>query len=76
VRQAEQIAARAQRGPKLQPVRARDRDIAALEEELSERLGTRVTIVPGKKSKKDTGRIVIDYSDLDHLDQLLTKLRA
>jgi ParB family chromosome partitioning protein len=76
VRQAEQIAARAQRGPKAQPVHTQDRDIAALEEELSERLGTRVSIVPGKKSKKGTGQVVIDYLDLDHLDQLLTKLRA
>jgi ParB family chromosome partitioning protein len=76
VRQAEQIATRAQRAPKAQPPNARDHDIAALEEELSERLGTRVAIVPGKKSNKGPGRVVIDYLDLDHLDQLLAKLRA
>ena len=44
----------------------------ALEEELSDALGTRVTIVPGKKG---SGKLVIDYTGLDHLDTLLTKLR-
>ncbi len=74
VRQAEKLAARAQAGGEKPPRSvAQDRDIAALEEELSERLGTRVTIVPGKKG---TGRVAIDYATLDHLDQLLTKLRA
>jgi len=74
VRQAERLAAHAQTG-RVQAIKpnARDRDIAALEEELSDRLGTKVAIVPGKKG---AGRVVIDYGDLDHLDQLLTKLRA
>jgi ParB family transcriptional regulator, chromosome partitioning protein len=74
VRQAERLAARAQSDPaKASGSSPRDRDIAALEEELSERLGTKVSIVAGKKG---AGRVLIDYGDLDHLDQLLTKLRA
>jgi ParB family chromosome partitioning protein len=43
-----------------------------LEEEVSERLGTTVAITPGKKG---TGKIVVHYSSLDHLEQLLKKLR-
>jgi len=74
VRQAERMASRAQSdATKAHRSNARDRDIAALEEELADRLGTRVSILPGKKG---AGRVVIDYSDLDHLDQLLTKLRT
>jgi ParB family chromosome partitioning protein len=74
VRQAERLATRAQadKGKTHRP-NAPDRDIAALEEELSDRLGTKVSILPGKKG---AGRLVIGYGDLDYLDQLLTKLRA
>jgi len=39
---------------------------------VSERLGTTVTISPGKKG---TGKIVVHYASLDHLEQLLKKLR-
>ena len=49
-----------------------DRDIARLEEELSEELGTAVEIRPGKKS---TGKLVISYSNPDHLDDLLSRFR-
>ena len=49
----------------------RDRDIARLEEEISERLGTTVSILPGRKG---AGKIVVHYAGLDHLDQLLKKL--
>jgi len=50
----------------------RDRDLERLEEEVSEALGTTVEIHPGKKG---SGRIVVHYAGLDHLDQLLKKLR-
>jgi ParB family transcriptional regulator, chromosome partitioning protein len=74
VRQAERMASRVHNAAEAtHPAHARDRDISALEEELSERLGTRVSILPGSKG---AGRVVINYGDLDHLDQLLTKLRA
>jgi len=54
------------------PVRPRtDRDIARLEEEVSERLGTSVEIKPGKKG---TGKLVVGYMSHAHLDELLGKL--
>jgi ParB family chromosome partitioning protein len=49
-----------------------DRDIARLEEELSEEIGTKIEIKPGKKG---AGRLVISYSSHDHLDDLLFKFR-
>ena len=49
-----------------------DRDIARLEEELSEEIGTQVEIKPGKKG---AGKLVISYSSHDHLDELLSKFR-
>jgi ParB family transcriptional regulator, chromosome partitioning protein len=52
--------------------RRTDRDIARLEEDISEGLGTTVEIRPGKKG---TGKLVISYSSHDHLDDLLSKLR-
>ena len=48
-------------------------DIASLETELSESLGTRVSIAHGRAGK---GRLVIHYSDLDTLDGVLEKLRV
>ena len=49
-----------------------DRDIARLEEEVSERLGTTVQIRPGRRG---TGKVLMHYSSLEHLEQLLKKLR-
>lgn len=72
VREAEALAARLLRGPAAQRKRKRDRDLARLEEEVSERLGTTVQIRPGRKGG---GTIVLSYAGLDHLDELLKKLR-
>ncbi len=52
---------------------ARDRDVARLEEELSDRLGTRVEIVSGRR--QGSGRVVIQYGSLDQLDALLGRLK-
>ena len=49
-----------------------DRDLARLEEELAERLGTTVEIRPGRKG---AGKLVLHYSGLEHLDELLGKLK-
>lgn len=49
-----------------------DRDVARLEEELSVRLGTTVSIRSGPKP--GAGRLMIHYSSLDQLDALLRKL--
>ncbi|CAN5614949.1 ParB/RepB/Spo0J family partition protein [soil metagenome] len=48
-------------------------DIAALETELSESLGARVSIAHGRGGK---GRLVIHYGDLDALDGVLARLRT
>ncbi len=48
-------------------------DIATLERELSESLGTRVNVLHGRAGK---GRLVIHYPDLDVLDGVLEKLRG
>jgi ParB family chromosome partitioning protein len=53
------------------PIRT-DRDLARLEEEVSGRLGTTVEIRP---SKKGSGKLLLHYSSLDHLEQLLKRLR-
>jgi ParB family chromosome partitioning protein len=49
-----------------------DRDVARLEEELSDKLGTRVQIRAGAKGK---GRLEIEYRNFDQLDVILGKLR-
>ena len=47
-------------------------DIATLERELSESLGTSVSVLHGRGGR---GRLVIHYSDLDALDGVLERLR-
>ncbi len=71
-RESEALSARLRRGPAARLKRKTDRDLARLEEETSQRLGTTVQIRPGRKG---SGTILVSYSGLDHLDQLLKKLR-
>jgi len=52
--------------------RRADRDVARLEEELSENLGTAVEIRQGRKG---SGKLVIRYTSPEHLDSLLTRLK-
>ena len=47
-------------------------DIASLERELSESLGTKVNVMHGRGGR---GRLVIHYSDLESLDGVLERLR-
>lgn len=49
-----------------------DRDVARLEEELSEEIGTTIRIRPGKKG---AGKLVVSYSGPDHLEDLLSRFR-
>jgi ParB family chromosome partitioning protein len=49
-----------------------DRDVARLEEELSEEIGTTIQIKPGKRG---AGKLVVSYSSPDHLDDLLSRFR-
>ena len=72
VRESEALATRLQRSPSARRKHRTDRDLARLEEETSQRLGTTVKIRPGRKG---SGSIVVSYSGLDHLEQLLKKLR-
>ena len=71
VRETEALVQTLLRGPAGRK-RKGDRDLARLEEEISERLGTTVEIRAGKKG---TGKVVLHYSSLEHLDDLLKKLR-
>ena len=73
VRESEALSARLIRAPAAGPTRRKtDRDLERLEEEVSQRLGTTVQIRPGRKG---SGTILVHYAGLDHLDQLLKKLR-
>lgn len=49
-----------------------DQDVLRLQEEVSAQIGAQVTI---KHGKKNTGNVVIHYSDLEQLDGILIKLR-
>jgi ParB family chromosome partitioning protein len=71
VRQTEQLVNAILR-PKVKTQRRTDRDIARLEEELSDELGTTIEIKPGKKG---AGKLVISYSNHDHLEDLLSRFR-
>jgi ParB family chromosome partitioning protein len=75
VREAEQLVGQVEstsrKTPRKQP--RKDRDLQALEEELSEILGTTVTV---KAAKGGRGKLTIDYASLDQLDTVLQKLRA
>ncbi len=72
VREAEQLVR-----TYLAPVVARaakpgpSRDILRLQEQIAERLGTRVGIQHGTKG---AGKLVIEYKTLDHLDDVLSRL--
>ena len=72
VRETEALVQTWLRGPEPKRKKRGDRDLARLEEEASERLGTTVQIRAGRKG---AGKVVVHYSSLDHLDQLLKKLR-
>jgi ParB family chromosome partitioning protein len=71
VRQTEALVQALLRGPAARRRRV-DRDLARLEEEISGRLGTTVEIRAGKKA---SGKLVVHYSSLEHLDELVKKLR-
>ena len=71
-RETEALVARLLRGSSPARKKRTDRDLARLEEEVSGRLGTTVEIHAGRKGR---GKIVLHYSGIDHLEQLLKKLR-
>ncbi len=70
-----QVEARVARAGARATARARgrpDRDVARLEEEVSQRLGTTVRIRPGPR--KNGGKLIISFRTLEQLDALLAKL--
>jgi ParB family chromosome partitioning protein len=73
VRDTEALVQTMLRGrPGAQRTKKTDRDLARLEQDLSETLGTTVEI---RASRKGSGRLLLHYSSLEHLDELLKKLR-
>ena len=72
VRETEALVQRLLRAPAARRRKKTDRDLARLEEELSERLGTTVEIRPARKGR---GKLLVHYSSLDHLEQLLKRLK-
>ena len=70
VREVESRVAEALKAPQARRPRV-DRDVARLEEEWSERLGTTVQI---KARGKRGGRLLVTYRSLDELDALLARL--
>ena len=75
VREAEQLVGQVetQFRKTLRKQPRKDRDLQALEEELSEILGTAVTV---KTMRGGRGKLTIDYAGLDQLDNVLQKLRG
>jgi ParB family chromosome partitioning protein len=72
VRDVERRAGSLAKTPRSPERGKRDPDVARLEEEISNRLGTTVQIKAG--AKRGAGRLVISYGSLDQLDALLGKL--
>jgi ParB family transcriptional regulator, chromosome partitioning protein len=74
VREAEQLVGQAEVTSRKtsRKQQRKDRDLLALEEELSEILGTAVTV---KTIRGGRGKLTIDYASLDQLETVLQKLR-
>lgn len=70
VRETEILVHRIER-PSTKKHLKRDRDLFRLQEEVSAKLGAQVTIKPGKKN---SGNVVIHYSNLEQLDGILCRL--
>ena len=72
VRDTEALVQRLLRTPAQRRRKRTDRDLERLAEELSERLGTTVEIRPSRRGR---GKLLLHYSNLDHLDALLKRLK-
>jgi ParB family chromosome partitioning protein len=71
VREAETLVSAMLNPPAARKKRS-NRDVLRLQEEVSEQLGTKVEIKAGAKG---AGKLVIAYSSLDHLDELLRRIK-
>ena len=72
VREAEKLVQHIQNPQPVHVKEKPDRDILNLQEALSQRIGTTVQIKIGSKG---AGKLVIDYSSHDHLDELMARLK-
>jgi ParB family chromosome partitioning protein len=72
VRETERAVAGLTRAAPASAERRPDRDVVRLQEELSERLGTRVVIRTG--SRKGSGKLTIAYTSLAQLEAILARL--
>jgi ParB family chromosome partitioning protein len=74
VRETEKLVARSQKEGEAAPRKKKDagatRDVARLEEALSDHLGTRVSLKVGAREK---GQLIIDFHGWDHLNSLLER---
>ncbi|MFC4160640.1 ParB/RepB/Spo0J family partition protein [Chitinimonas lacunae] len=73
VRETEKLVQQAQDNAPAKPVQRVDPDLARLQEDLSDRLGAKVSIAAGSRGR---GRVTIEYASLDQLDGLIARLRA
>jgi ParB family chromosome partitioning protein len=71
VREAERLVSALLKPPAV-PKKRSNRDVLRLQEDVSEQLGTKVEIKAGAKG---AGKLVISYSSLDHLDELLRRIK-
>lgn len=70
VRETERLVQRLQDQIVKTPVKP-DRDVLRLQEEWSDKLGTKVTL---KSGKQGSGKVVIEFSSLDQLDSIMKRL--
>lgn len=73
VRDAEQLVTRADKGVTAKSSRAKpvSRDVARLEEALSDQLGTKVTL---KVTGKERGQLIIDFHGWEHCSSIIEKM--
>nr|WP_281722251.1 ParB/RepB/Spo0J family partition protein [Nitrosomonas nitrosa] len=69
VRETEKLIKRIEQAPTRRTI-MQDRDLLRLQEDISSKLGANVTIKPGKRG---TGNLVIHYTSLEQLDDILSK---
>ena len=72
VREAERLVQREMTPPSERVPAKPDRDVLRLQEELADALGASVAI---KANRKGAGKLTIDFSDLDQLEGILTRLK-
>lgn len=70
VRDAEKLVKKLTTPQKEKPV-VTDRDVLALQENLADKLGAKVTL---KAAKRGNGRLIIEFENLDQLDSIIKKL--